>query len=135
MAAMRYISFKVLGTSPDKIPNMLEISWIMALLFSRTSRSTQSTFLPVLLIDRHPKHEASSTEVTPLSIQLRKPLKNLCSSCCQFSKNYFQHFESFYSISLQSKQNLMEVTVLSSLPSYRYSKIVNGTTNLVLNNT
>ena len=121
MAAMRYISFKVLGTSPDKIPNMLEISWIMALLFSRTSRSTQSTFLPVLLIDRHPKHEASSTEVTPLSIQLRKPLKNLCSSCCQFSKNYFQHFESFYSISLQSKQNLMEVTVLSSLPSYTHS--------------
>lgn len=58
------LSFKMLWSDPNEIPNLLATSQIVIILFSNVSSCTQSTFSPVLLVGGHPWYLAYSAEVT-----------------------------------------------------------------------
>lgn len=60
------LSLKILWSDLNAIPQILATSHLVTLLLLRTTAFLQPIFLSVLLVDGHPEHLASSTEVTLL---------------------------------------------------------------------
>lgn len=98
------MSFTVLWTNPNKIPNMLITSGTVILLFSRTCLFIPLTDLFCFLMD--------DKSIWHLEQRLHpfwswKPLKDLYFSHSLLSKSHFQHFNTFHSIFPSIQENSM----------------------------
>jgi hypothetical protein len=90
------LSFKMLWTDPDKIPNVLATSWSVILsLFKDKFLHFIYIFICLLLM-----HIASIRHLYQKwhHIWFGTPLKKTCTSCFLLSKSCFQHFQSYSSI-------------------------------------
>jgi hypothetical protein len=104
-------SFKMLSSDPSTIPGMLATSQIVILQVFRTNSFTHSPFSTVLFVDGHPKHLASSTQVTwlwnlencsepfplpPYSLKATfNILKVFCCVCLQFKVKFVVRVDVF----------------------------------------